>query len=103
MIGYSISKNNVKIRLNEERWFHITESHDYMSGLSDETLETINNPQEIIKGNEGELIAIKKLNNKWIVVIYREVSNEDGFIITAFLTSEIEKITKNRKLLWKKK
>ena len=49
MIGHSISKNNVKIRLPEERWFHITESHDYMSGLSDVVLETINNPEEIIE------------------------------------------------------
>ena len=61
MIGYAISKNKVKIRLTEERWFHIIESHDYMSGLSETTLETINDPEEIIEGDKGELIAIKDL------------------------------------------
>lgn len=45
MIGYAISKNKAKIRLTEERWFHIIESHDYMSGLSDSVLETIDGPE----------------------------------------------------------
>ena len=103
MIGYALSKNGIKIRLPEERWFHITESHDYMSGLSDETLENISNPEEIIEGDKGELIAIKRLNNKHIVIIYKEVNDEDGFVITAFLTFEIERVRKGRKIIWKKK
>ncbi|MEK6871457.1 MAG: PBECR2 nuclease fold domain-containing protein [Nanoarchaeota archaeon] len=102
MIGEAISKNEVKIRLTEERWFHITESHDYMSGLSELVLETINNPEEIITGERGELIAIQKFNNKHIVVIYREATKNDGFVITAFVTSQIERIKKERKILWKK-
>ena len=103
MIGYAISKNKRKIRLPEERWFHVTESHNYMSGLSDEVLETINDPEEIVEGNKGELIAIRRFNNKNIVVIYKEADTGDGFIITAFLTSDIERIKKDRKLIWKKK
>lgn len=103
MISYAISKNKVKIRLTEERWFHITESHNYMAGLSEFVLETINEPEEIIAGDEGELIALKRFNNKSIVVIYREVNDKDGFVITSFLTSEIEKIRKERKTIWKKK
>ncbi len=103
MIGYAISKNKAEIRLTEERWFHITESHDYMSGLSDSVLETINEPEEIIEGDEDELIAFKRFNNKYLVVIYREVNDKDGFVITAFLTSEIERIRKDRKIKWKKK
>ena len=100
MIGYAISKNGVKIRLTEERWFHITESHDYLSGLSDVTLDAVNDPESIVKGKEDELIAIKRFNNKHIIVIYKEVTKEDGFIITAFITSGIEKI-KKRKMIWK--
>ena len=103
MIGYAISKNKRKIRLPEERWFHVTESHNYMSGLSDEVLETINDPEEIVEGNKGELIAIRRFNNKNIVVIYKEADTGDGFIITAFLTSDIERIKKDRKVIWKKK
>ena len=101
MIGYAISKNKIIIRLTEERWYHIIESHDYMSGLSDIVLETINDPEEIIEGDEGELIAIKRFNNRHIVAMYREV-DQDGFVITAFLTSEIDRVRKNRKIQWKK-
>ncbi len=103
MIGFTISKNKIKIRLTEERWFHIIESHDYMSGLSDCVLETINEPEEIIEGDEGEFLATKRFNNKHIVVIYREIPNKDGFVITAFLTSEIDRVRKDRKIIWKKK
>lgn len=102
MIGCAISKNGVEIRLTEERWFHIIESHDYMSGFSDVVLETIVDPDEIIEGDEGEQISFKRFNNKFIVVIYREVTDEDGFVITAFLTSEIERVRKERKIIWKK-
>jgi len=74
-----------------------------MSGLSDSVLEVINNPEEIIEGDEGELIAIQRFNNKYIVAMYREVNNKDGFVITAFLTSEMERVRKERKIIWKKK
>jgi len=102
MIGYAISKGGVKIRLTEERWFHITESHDYMSGFSDLVLECVNDPEEIIEGEKGEFISVRKFNNKWIVVIYREVDNKDGFVITSFMTSEIERVRRGRRILWKK-
>ncbi|MBS3156821.1 hypothetical protein J4442_01445 [Candidatus Woesearchaeota archaeon] len=102
MIGYSISRNKVKIRLTEERWFHIVESHDYMSGLSEVVLETINNPEEILEGIKDEFIAVQKFKSKYIIVIYKEVSKEDGFVITAFITSKINKVKNNRKSIWKK-
>ena len=102
MIGYAISKNKIKIRLTEERWFHIVESHDYMSGLSDTVLEAISKPDEIIAGDEGETIISKRFNNKNLIVIYREANNEDSFVITSFLTSEIDRIRKERKVIWKK-
>ena len=102
MAGYAISKNKVKIRLTDERWFHIVESHDYMSGLSEVVLETINKPEEILEGAKDEFIAIQKYKNKHIVVIYKEVSKKDGFVITAFITSKIAKVKNNRKAIWKK-
>ena len=60
MIGFAISKNKVKIRLEQERWFHIVENHDYMSGLSNEVLDTIENPEMLIKGSKDDLIAVKE-------------------------------------------
>jgi len=98
----SISGKNISLTIKQ--WFHIIESHDYMSGNTDKILETINSPDYIVKGIKEELIALKhflktKLGEKYCVVIYKE--NEDGFIITAFFTSKYDKLLK-RGVIWQK-
>jgi len=35
-VNIAKSKNNVPIRLTEERWFHIVENHDELAGYYDE-------------------------------------------------------------------
>lgn len=102
MIRYAVSKRGVRIRSTEERWLHIIESHDYMAGLSDVVLDCIEDPEIIVEGEKNELISTKRFNNKDVVVIYKEVSSDDGFIITAFITSEVERVLKGRKITWKK-
>jgi len=82
-IAYSV--NGVPIRLTYERWFHIIENHDDLASYYFEVLETVECPDFIIKGNKGSLKATKNMGkDKWLVVIYREVSRNDGFIITAY-------------------
>ena len=50
-----------------------------------EVLETVESPDFIVMGNKGSLKATKNMGkDKWLVVIYREVSKTDGFIITAY-------------------
>ncbi len=79
------SKNDVAIRLPEERWFHITEEHSEMAGYYFEVLESVAQPEAIYEGRAGECLAVREVEkDKYIVVIYKEVSNEDGFIISAF-------------------
>ena len=81
----AFSKNGVPIRLNYERWYHITENHDDMASYYYDVLETIENPNLVIRGNKGTLKAARNLGkNKWLVVIYREISKKDGFTITAY-------------------
>ncbi|MHB1336545.1 MAG: PBECR2 nuclease fold domain-containing protein [Candidatus Humimicrobiaceae bacterium] len=94
------SKNNVFIRLTEERWLHITEEHSEMAGYYFEVLETIKTPEEIYQGLSEECIAIKEIAaDKYIVVIYKETDQKDGFIITAFLTRK-RKQFERRIRLW---
>lgn len=89
------------IRLTDERWIHIVESHPEMAGSMSEVLLAIASPDVVIKGSEAELLAaVFKREDKLLVVVYRE-GLEDRFIITAFLTSKIEKILK-RNILWQK-
>ena len=53
------SKNGVAIRLTDERWSHITEEHAELAGYRHEVLETIAEPERILSGNAGELLAVK--------------------------------------------
>jgi hypothetical protein len=93
------SKNDVPIRLPDERWIHITEEHSELAGYYFEVLETVNEPQAVYEGKLGELIAVKQLEiGKFMVVVYKEVSKGDGFIITAFLTKRIRQIERRNKL-----
>lgn len=95
------SVNGVPIRLTNERWFHIVENHDEVAGLAFEVLETVAKPDLVVAGWNGELLAVKKLNIKYFIVVYREINKKDGFIITAFLTSKINQI-KRRGIVWSK-
>ena len=102
---YAISKNGQKIRLTEERWSHIVESHDYMAGNKDMIFETLENPDIIVGGEKDEFIAVKhykktSISEKHCIVVYKEAEN-NGFVITAFMTSKPEKITK-KGIIWKK-
>jgi hypothetical protein len=88
--AYSI--NGVPIRLTHERWYHITENHDEMAGYFHEVLETLEQPDFVVRGNAGTLKAAKNFGRKkWLVVIYKEVSRSDGFVITSyFLESRLK-------------
>ena len=85
-IAFSI--NGVPIRLTYERWYHITENHDDLASYFHETLDTVENPDLIVRGNSGSLKAAKSFGKKkWLVAVYREISRNDGFVITAYFLS----------------
>jgi hypothetical protein len=94
-----VSTNGVPIRLTDERWLHITEEHNELAGMRYEVLETVAQPTQIFAGNSGELLAVHDSEpGKYLVVVYREGEN-DGFIITAFLTRRIQAL-RRRTQLW---
>ena len=74
------SKNGVPIRLTDERWKHIIETHpEIVSKDFSKITEIIENPDVIFKGDVGELLAAKESSDKtWIVVPYKEVTEKDG-------------------------
>ena len=89
------SVNGVTIRLPDERWVHITEEHAEMAGYLYDVLETVQEPLAVFEGNAGELLAAREIETgKYIVVVYREVNQEDGFIITALLTKRWKHYTR---------
>ena len=93
------SKNGLPIRLTDERWTHITEEHAELAGMRLEVLEAISQPERVLAGGEGELLAVRELEvGKFLVVVYREL-DADGFIITAFITRRVGSVDR-RKQLW---
>ncbi len=97
----AISKNGVPIRLTSERWQHITTGHPEISDYYYEILETIESPEIIYEGNNDARIAVKKMkerNDKFVVVIYKELNNE-GFVITAYFSSKKQEF-KKKSILW---
>ena len=99
LMDWVFSQNGVRIRLTEERWFHIVENHDDLAGHYDDVLDAVEEPDFILRGYGGALIAVKGVARRtYLAVIYREVSRDDGFIITAYFTSRISR----RSILWRK-
>lgn len=93
------SKNNIPIRLPTARWVHITEEHAELAGYYFDVLETVADPDTIYEGKTGECLAVRKIEDeKDLVVVYREVSDEDGFVITAFLTKRKRQLERRRKI-----
>ena len=101
MIVKVLSKNDVPIRLTDERWIHIVEEHCELAGMRLEVLETVANPSRILEGGTGEFLAVQEIRTgKHLIVVYREIEN-DGFIITAFITSKTESLNR-RNQIWPK-
>jgi hypothetical protein len=96
-IAYSV--NQVPIRLTEERWAHIVENKPYMSAYYGNILATIENPTFILRGYAGALVAISPVGRHlFLNVVYREISRQDGFIVTAFVSSKVNK----GNIIWRK-
>ena len=98
------SRNGVPVRLTEERWQHIIRRHTEMGDQRERVLETVAEPDMIQQGDFGELLAVHfypetPLTSKYLVVAYREIGSEDGFILTAYLTS---RPSARRITIWKR-
>jgi hypothetical protein len=104
MLGIIDSKNKVPIRLTEERWIHIVTAHPEINSPDySKVLNIIKKPDVILKGDLGELLAVKKQAGKaiWFVVVYKEVKRDDGFVLTAYITTDDKWLFK-RKVIWNK-
>jgi hypothetical protein len=92
------SVNGVPIRLTEERWEHIVDEHPYMTSYYEAVLAAVEQPQYILRGRKGVLVAVTSQGRrKFLHVIYRELGKQDGFIITAFIQPDFERA----KVIWR--
>jgi hypothetical protein len=98
------SRNGVPVRLTEERWQHIADRHPELRDQRERILETVAEPDIIQQGDFGELLAGRyysetPLTSKFLMVAYREISSNDGFIVTAYLARRLSTV---RAVIWKK-
>lgn len=100
---FAFSVNGFPIRLTPERLQHIVNHHPELLGDEHRILEGVNNPDLVQKGDAGTLLAIKRFDktpvteNKYLVVVYRETAEFDGFVLTAYYQSSL----RQRVIIWK--
>ncbi|HYY93913.1 MAG TPA: hypothetical protein VE713_05305 [Pyrinomonadaceae bacterium] len=94
---YSVS--GVPIRLTEERWEHLVDRHPHMSSYYEGVLEAVQEPEYILHGRGRTFFAVETLGKrKYLYVLYKEVSRTDGFIITAYTGTRLDK----SKIVWRR-
>src|SRR2546421_4456314 len=99
ILGIVDSVNGVPIRLTEERWEHILDSHPEVASYCETILDAIENPDYILASRRGAFAAVVVLGRKaFLHVFYVEKSRRDGFIISAYLEEKMDKT----KILWRK-
>ena len=88
----SYSRNGIPIRLTEERWEHIVNNKLYMEPHYENILTAIEHPTRILRGYAGAFVAVLTLSRqRHLHVVYKEISPDDGFIITAFIARKVNK------------
>ena len=97
------SVDGVPIRLTTERWGHICRRHPDMHGQQERVLETVRSPAELLEGDFGAKLAARfyrrtPLTSKFLVVAYKELSQTDGFVMTAYFA---RRLPTWRQRLWK--
>ena len=91
----SYSINGVPIRLTHERWYHIIENHDDLASYFYEALDTIENPDFVLRGNQGTLKATRNFGkDKWFYyhcLLHRKKTERRNHMATAIKNEEIVK------------
>ena len=96
VVATARSVNGVPVRLTAERWAHITERHGVMRGRQTDVIGVIESPDGVYEGREETLMAIRREDTLYLVVIYKETSVADGFVVTAYVTRRFAQ----RKSIW---
>lgn len=98
------------VRLSDAAWVHkILVSHPEFAadpGYEQELRLTLEDPEFIVEGWEGELLSLRwcptaPRGPKYLCVVYREVEPM-GFVITAFFVSRYGKLLR-RSVRWQKR
>ncbi len=89
------SINGVPVTQTDRGWNHIQERHPEIE-RPEQVLDTVSRPDLIQRGDFGALLAVRRLDGTYQVVVYRELTDNEGFVITAYLVERL----RGREILW---
>ena len=95
------SKSGALIRLTTKQWEHIVTARPELGDFMKEVLSAVEQPDEVLEPPQRvkpQLHAVKRFRrlsdvglSQNLVVVYRETTLQEGFIITAFPISDKRK------------
>jgi len=105
------SKSGALIRLSMKQWEHIVTARPELGDFMKEVLNAVKQPDEVLEPMQRvrpQLHAVKRFErlsdvglSRNLVVVYREITSREGFIITAFPISDRRKERMYR--LWRRR
>ncbi len=95
----------MQIKISETVLQHIVRRHPEVASYINEVVETVRNPELVIRGLRGELKALRfyselHIGPKYLVVVCRAL-REEKVIITAYFTSNVAKV--KGEVVWRKR
>ena len=89
LLATAISINQVPIHITSDRWQRITLGHPEVIPHFDDVVSTIENPHRVFARDQSEYMAIGRLGEKgsYLVVLYRELTPQQGLILTAYVSN----------------
>ncbi len=101
VIATAKSKSGAQIRLTEKEWKHIITTRPQLEEFQEEVLRSVENPDEVYTPPsivKPQLHAVKRFERlgdvglgENLVVVYRELTPRERFIITVFPMSDKRK------------
>lgn len=94
-----------RVKLEVEAWRHILAKRPWLHGHLPEIQRALKEPELVLEGTLGELLAVRwserVLGGMNLVVVYKPL-NEEAYIITAYPTTELVRLEKRRKVIWRR-
>ena len=97
ILGIADSVNGVPIRLTDERWEHILDSHAELASYRETILDAVENPDYILTSRRGAAVVVFG-RKAFLHVFYVEKGRHDGFTLSARVDEKMDKA----KIVWRK-
>ncbi len=87
-----LTRDGRQIRLTQKQWLHISQRHPEMSGLIEEMQQALIYPTHVLHFSNETIKYYLFLKNKrsYVMVAIKVLSDNEGFIMTSYLTSKIQ-------------